>query len=135
MKKLIARLFGLFTREQMDDAIIEHVNDAAQRGYNEGVKQSRTHFRVIPLPFSPEELQGASYGEFVSPRGFACDVFGECSIPAPSQFGYEQRFYYVTRNSLDGHSVDSDLTCHSALKFDKPGGSYELVPVIVTVLR
>ncbi|HEX8586202.1 MAG TPA: hypothetical protein VF680_17550 [Allosphingosinicella sp.] len=132
LQRMIARLFNIpaITAEEFRSVVTQ----AGAEQFKLGTLAAKTHWRVIPLPFSAFELAGASYGEFITPRGFASDLDGECTVPAPSAHGYEQRAYYVDRDMLDG-VVQTDLICHHHAKFDNPSASERLVPVIVTVLR
>lgn len=104
-------------------------------GMVEGRKQAPTRFGVIALPFTDAQLAGHEYGDFITPNNSFSAVFGECNIPAPGPHGYEQRAYYVTRDDLNASPHVNDLVCQHAVKFNNPADSYELVPVIVTVLR
>ena len=135
MRKLLCKLFNLITNEQYvaDCArLAEQAEFSRAIAFDAGKAQAKVHWRAIPLPFTAEELAGGSYGDFITPAGFAT-VLGECSVPAPGPHGYEQRAYYVSKTPLLG--MGSDLVCHNPAKFDAPTDSDELVPVIVTVLR
>lgn len=106
-------------------------------GLAEGEKRARLIFATLPLPFTAEQLAGRQYGEFITPIGFGT-AFGECNIPAPSEFGYEQRAYYINRADLEGRPAEVDLRCHGTAKFGAEPLSNpdtQLVPVLVTVLR
>ena len=95
---------------------------------------AKLKFAVMPLPFTREQLAGASYGEFITPAGFATE-FGECNIPAPGAHGYEQRAFYVSKEDAEKGNLMT-LICHSPKKFNEPWDPPDtLVPVIVTVLR
>lgn len=98
-----------------------------EHAYATGKQQAKIEFAVLPLPFTPEQLQGREYGTFITPAGFAC-TFGECNVPAPGQYGYEQRAGYIRKNDFAGapyllhpHVADEDRE--------------HFIPVIVTVLR
>jgi hypothetical protein len=104
-------------------------------GIVQGRKQVPTRFGVIALPFTDAQLAGHEYGDFITPNNGFSAVFGEQNIPAPGQHGYEQRAYYVERVKLDLSPNAHDLLCQTPRKFNDPANSYELVPVIVTVLR
>lgn len=129
--KLLAWLSGVDFNTAMSRTM-QFGSEQFDLGFKAGKAQSKIHMRVIPLPFTPEQLTGTNYGEFITPVGWACDAFGECNVPAPSVHGYEQRAYYVSREQLQ---YGGDLVCNSAHKFQNPADSPELVPVIVTVLR
>ena len=136
MRKFLCKIFNLITNEQYVQDMARMADQEEFRrviAYDRGRSEAKVHWRVIPLPFTDAELAGASYGDFITPAGFACGVLGECSVPAPGPHGYEQRAYYVSKTPLLG--MGSDLVCHNPAKFDAPIDSDELVPVIVTVLR
>jgi hypothetical protein len=118
------------------DPIFNATDMAGQyrEGFDTGKKFAKIHFAVLPLPFTPEQLEGKHYGEFITPHGFAASFDGECTIPAPGKHGYEQRAYYISKDDLN-NSAASYLMCHSPHKFDRPSDSEALLPVIVTVLR
>lgn len=103
-------------------------------GFTKGTKQCKVAFAVLPLPFTEDQLRGREYGDFITPVGFAADVFGECSIAAPSAHGYQQMAAYVDREEL-ANWPHGDVTVHRPIKFTDPIDSSELVPVILTVLR
>lgn len=131
LQSLLVRLFDIplgFTAGELAD-MASHQFDL---GVEFGRTQAKVHWRVIPLPFTEEQLAGASYGEFITPVGFST-AFGECNIPAPGPHGYEQRAYYVGKDAL--YNRTNDLLCHYPSKFASPMDSDALVPVIVTVLR
>ena len=109
-------------------------DDGEMFGFTNGQSQAKVKFAVLPLPFTESQLKGREYGTFITPNGFGT-AFGECNIPAPSQYGYEHRAYYVESDKLDLSPNSHDLVCHHARKFKNPAGSNKLVPVIVTVLR
>lgn len=112
-------------------------NDAWYQGVSEGERRARLRFAYLPMPFTAEQLAGRQYGEFITPVGFGI-AFGESNIPAPSEFGYEQRAYYVNRSDLEGRPAEADLRCHGIAKFGpEPLANPDtpLVPVLVTVLR
>lgn len=136
IRNLLIKALGGLTAEQRADELSYCASSQFHLGYQTGIvagrKEAKVHFRVLPLPFTAEQLAGAQYGEFITPGGFGVDAFGECNVPAPGAHGYEQRGYYVDKNALNG---GSDLHCHGAIKFANPADSDALVPVIVTVLR
>lgn len=137
MRKFLCRIFNLITNEQYVQDMAYQADQAEFSraiAYDKGKAEAKVHWRVIPLPFTADELAGGSYGDFITPAGFAT-VLGECSVPAPSKHGYEQRAYYVGKAHLDMDVADSDLHCHSYVKFSEPGSADALVPVLVTVLR
>ena len=126
---LIRKLGGVSENKALLDA-----SDAWHRGFHDGTRQVKLQFAVLPLPFTDSQLLGREYGDFITPAGFG-GHFGECTIPAPGQHGYEQRAYYVSRDQLNASQKEVDLVCYRPLKFDNPADSDKLVPVIVTVLR
>lgn len=128
--KDMAQVTDLVTKAGMEQHDI-----GLMMGKHEGRREARLHFAVLPLPFTPEQLLGREYGDFITPHKFGVDTYGECNIPAPSQHGYEQRAYYVSKESLDGDYRNRDLHCHAGHKFVEPSTAPQLVPVIVTVLR
>lgn len=133
---LLAKLGGI-SKEQSDDNEHAQFAEGVLHGVTEGEKRARIHFAVLPLPFTPDQLKGREYGDFITPIGYATQ-FGECNIPAPSSHGYEQRAYYVERQALDGRPSEVDLRCHGLAKFGHEplaNADCQLVPVIVTVLR
>lgn len=135
---IIVALGGMTLQQfyaQIRAAAAEQFDLGERFGINKGKLLAKTNLRVLPLPFTEEQLQGAEYGSFITPAGFA-SAFGESMIPAPGPHGYEQRCLYVSKTELNVH--DFDLTCMTATKFgghDKASLSDQLVPVIVTVLR
>lgn len=134
-KWLITKLGGYTS-----DFHIAAMHTAAFAAYEKGKRQARIQLAVWPLqlPFTPDQLAGKEYGTFITPAGFA-HTFGECNVPAPGPFGYEQRAGYIRK--------DGKLPLN--LKVYGPDGSegevvYPSVPedvrdyytpVIVTVLR
>jgi len=130
IKNYLIHLLGGFTAAE----IAARQSAGFNRGREIGAANAKIHYRVLPLPFTAEQLRGGSYGEFITPVGFATP-FGECNIPAPGQHGYEQRAYYVDKAALNSITVTGDLLCQHANKFADPANSEHLVPVIVTVLR
>lgn len=119
------------------DPIFNATDMAGQyrEGFETGKKFSKIHFAVLPLPFTPEQLEGKHYGEFITPHGFAADFDGECTVPAPGKHGYEQRAYYISKDLFNNSTPNDDLVCMASCKFDRPSDSEVLLPVIVTVLR
>lgn len=141
---LLAKLGGV-SCEHLADEVVEASESSYALGHtaghasglHEGERRARVHFAVLPLPFTPDQLKGREYGDFITPIGYATQ-FGEYNIPAPGSHGYEQRAYYVDRQALDGRSSEVDLRCHGLAKFGHEPLSNpdtQLVPVIVTVLR
>lgn len=141
MKKWIAAMLGLMpvTNEQYMDACDDAFERGEKSGFNRGLDVGKTMakviFRPMPLPFTSAQLAGGQYGEFITPAGFGSQ-FGECMIPAPSTHGYEQRAYYVGKDTLDD-AGSTRLVCLAPAVFDldKIDSESRLVPVIVTVLR
>lgn len=102
-------------------------------GYDDGLAQAKTHFKLLPMPFTDDQLAGREYGMFITPAGFASS-FGESTIPAPGQHGYEMRAYYVHKDDLrDGDATG--VLCRHPRVFANPSDSEYLVPVLLTVLR
>lgn len=131
---LIVKLGGC-TKRARDD----YGQQLFGEGYNIGKKQAKTEFAILPLPFTSAELAGKEYGTFITPAGFA-HAFGVCNIPAPGQYGYEQRSGYIRK---DGVRPTEGLKIHGP-----DGSEAEIVypsvpdavseyftPVIITVLR
>lgn len=79
-------------------------------------------------------LSGRRYGEFITVNGFAPDT-----IPAPGEYGYEQRAYYVTKRALDNTPGSESLILIRAdgvdLNLAEADGEEPLIPVVLTVLR
>lgn len=111
---------------------LDEMGKQFDQGYEQGKRQAKIEFAVLPLPFTHDQLLGREYGTFITPAGFGT-AFGECNIPAPSPHGYEQRAYYCGKDALN--NGDTDLRCHGFAKFDNPADNDTLVPVIVTLLR
>src|SRR5690606_16661214 len=123
------------------DIAMQRANAQFDYGYDagkiEGKALARIHHRLLPMPFDESQLSGAQYGMYITPAGFGVDAFGECTIPAPGQHGYEHRAYYVSKATLD-YKRNVDLNCVHPDVFGgalKASESDALVPVIVTVLR
>ena len=115
-------------------ALADYAAAGEEQGYLRGIRECKIEWRLLPAPFTADQLQGKEYGSFITPVGFGT-AFGECNVPAPGPFGYEQRAYYVIRNELNLPQSANDLRCHFPKKFGNPADSDQLVPVIVTVLR
>lgn len=130
LQRFVANLFNIPHMEE--DQLADMMLTVASEQFKLGTEAAKVHWRVIPLPFTVEQLAGASYGEFITPAGFATQ-FGECNVPAPGPHGYEQRAYYIDRAELNGGAMD--MVVHKGDKFADAANSDELVPVIVTVLR
>lgn len=128
IKLALITWLGGFTRDQF----LQAANDQFVLGLANGKAQCKVKFALLPQPFTPEQLAGMEYGSFITPAGFAGETFGECSVPAPSAHGYEQRAMYVAKNELTN---SYRMHCMPAHVFTDPGNSESLVPVIVTVLR
>lgn len=120
---------------EITNAGIEQFGLGHAAGVQDGRKMTVTKFGVLPLPLTEAQLRGMERGEFITVGGDFSVMFGECTIPAPGQHGYEQRGYYVSREALFDSPNTHDLHCHAKHKFTNPADSDELVPVIVTVLR
>jgi hypothetical protein len=113
------------------DQVIEHGRQMHALGMDQGVKhgktQARTEFAILPLPFTADQLAGKEYGTFITPAGFA-HTFGECNIPAPGQYGYEQRAGYIRKTDI---AAGPFVVLADVAEEDRE----YFVPVIVTVLR
>jgi hypothetical protein len=134
IRELLLEKLGGVDGDVHQQALVDYSAAAEAQGYQRGIRECKIEWRMLPAPFTADQLQGKEYGSFITPVGFAA-AFGECNVPAPGPFGYEQRAYYVIRNELNLPQSANDLRCHFPKKFDNPADSDQLVPVIVTVLR
>lgn len=130
LKDWIVRKCGGYTSQQL----IDGCSTQFKIGHMAGEARCKISFAVLPLPFTEDQLHGRACGTFITPVGFA-SKFGECNVPAPGAYGYEQRAYYVGKDKLALQQDETDLLCHRIGKFDDAANSDALVPVIVTILR
>lgn len=124
LQRMVAKLFRIAT--VTPDQLEKMTQDAYTYGLENGRRQSPTTYSILPLPFTSEQLLGREYGTFISPHGFGLE---DGMAPAPGPHGYEQRFYYADRASLNA-GQSASLLCEP-----NPIQSDDMVPVIVTVLR
>jgi hypothetical protein len=140
LKNWIIRKLGGATSERFF-ALREDAMRQYAAGVEHGKRLAKTHFAILPLPFTGAQLSGKDYGMFITPEGFG-DTLGECSVPAPGQHGYEMRAGYIRKNG-GGEAYGKELRVYG-----KDGNEATLVyphvadedrehyiPVIVVVLQ